>query len=91
MFEMFCLSTFAGIGAVQPNGLLSCVEKFFACLDKRGKKPVIQQWPGLPATRWLVMQLNLSLGVLRWLPMLRNAAAAAGSCSAEGRFSGVAP
>lgn len=39
MLETLCLSAFAEVEATQPLGLLPCVDEFFACLDKRGKKP----------------------------------------------------
>lgn len=39
MLESLCLSAAAEIEAAQPNGVLPCVNEFFACLDKGGKKP----------------------------------------------------
>jgi hypothetical protein len=39
MLEPLCLSAVTEIEAGQANGVLPCVDEFFACLVKRGKKP----------------------------------------------------
>jgi len=39
MLESLCLSAVAEVEAAQPNGVLPCVDEFFACLSKRCKKP----------------------------------------------------
>lgn len=39
MLESLCLSAVAETEAGQANGILPCVDEFFACLTKRGKKP----------------------------------------------------
>lgn len=39
MLESLCLSAVAEIETGQANGILPCVDEFFACLNKRGKKP----------------------------------------------------
>lgn len=39
MLESLCLSAVTEVEVAQPNGVLPCVDEFFACLNKRGKKP----------------------------------------------------
>jgi hypothetical protein len=40
MLEMLCLDAAAEKERSQANGILPCVDDFFACLDKQGRKPV---------------------------------------------------
>jgi hypothetical protein len=39
MLEGLCLTAVTEIERSQPNGTLPCVDEFFACLDKQGRKP----------------------------------------------------
>jgi hypothetical protein len=40
MLETLCLQAIEEKEKAQPNAVLPCVDDFFACLDKRGRKPV---------------------------------------------------
>lgn len=39
MLESLCLTAITEIEQGQPNGTLPCIDEFFACLERRGRKP----------------------------------------------------